>query len=51
MTESLTIDTFLQDVFCPTLVTHVKEMLCVCVCGMSHRPYAQTTVCSMLFIF
>lgn len=51
MTESLSVDTFLQDVYCPTLVAHTsKKMLCVCVCGMSHRPCAQTAVFDDVYI-
>lgn len=41
MTESLSVDTFLQDVYCPTLVTHTsKKMLCVCLWDVS------STLCS-----
>lgn len=49
MTESLSVDTFLQDVHRPALVTHVNENA-VCICGMSHRPCAQTAVFDDVYI-
>lgn len=49
MTQSLSVDTFLQDVHRPTLVTRQRKR-CVCICGMSHRPCAPTAVFDDVYI-